>query len=57
MRSEKEIFDLFLNFAEKDDRIRIVGMEGSRTNINIPKDDVQVTNYINKYINKKYEER
>ena len=41
MRSEKEMFDLFLNYAQKDERIKIVGMEGSRTNINIPKDDFQ----------------
>ena len=41
MRTEKEMYDLFLNFAKNDERIRIVGMEGSRTNINIPKDDFQ----------------
>ena len=41
MRSEKEMFDLFLSFARNDERIRVVGMEGSRTNINIPKDDYQ----------------
>jgi len=41
MRSEKEMFDLFLNFANNDGRIRVVGMEGSRTNINIPKDGFQ----------------
>jgi len=41
MRSEKEMFDLFLNIARNDDRIRLVGMEASRTNINVPKDDFQ----------------
>jgi len=41
MRSEKEMFDIILNFAENDERIRIVVAEGSRTNINIPKDDFQ----------------
>jgi aminoglycoside 6-adenylyltransferase len=41
MRSEKEMFDLFLEFAKSDERIRIVSMEGSRTNVNIPKDDFQ----------------
>ena len=41
MRSEKEMFDLFLCVANHDERIRIVGMEGSRTNINVPKDDFQ----------------
>jgi len=41
MRSEEEIFALILNFAKNDDRIRVVGMEGSRLNINIPKDDFQ----------------
>ena len=41
MRSETEMLDLFLGFAKNDDRIRVVGMEGSRTNVNIPKDDFQ----------------
>ncbi|MCL2637978.1 MAG: aminoglycoside 6-adenylyltransferase [Oscillospiraceae bacterium] len=41
MRTEKEMFDLFLNIAKVDERIRVVGMEGSRTNINVPKDDFQ----------------
>ena len=39
MRSEKEMFDLLLNFAKNDKRILVVGMEGSRTNINVPADD------------------
>ena len=41
MRSEKEIYDTILNFARMDERIRIVTLEGSRTNINIPPDDFQ----------------
>lgn len=39
MRTEKEIYDLVLNFAFQDERIRIVTLEGSRTNVNIPKDN------------------
>lgn len=31
MRTEKEIYDLVLNFAFQDERIRIVTLEGSRT--------------------------
>lgn len=41
MRSEKQIYDTILNFARADDRIRLVTLEGSRTNINIPPDDFQ----------------
>lgn len=41
MRTEKEIYDLVLNFAFQDERIRIVTLEGSRTNANIPKDNLQ----------------
>ena len=41
MRTEKEIYDLVLNFAFQDERIRIVTLEGSRTNVNIPKDHLQ----------------
>ena len=41
MRTEKEIYDLVLNFAFQDERIRIVTLEGSRTNVNIPKDKLQ----------------
>ncbi|MFH6649182.1 aminoglycoside 6-adenylyltransferase [Streptococcus suis] len=39
MRSEKEMMDLVLSLAEQDERIRIVTLEGSRANINIPKDE------------------
>lgn len=41
MRTEKEIYDLVLNFAFQDERIRIVTLEGSRANVNIPKDNLQ----------------
>ncbi len=41
MRSEKQIFDTILNFSDADDRIRMVTLEGSRTNINIAPDDFQ----------------
>lgn len=41
MRSEKEMFDLILGIAEKDERIRAVYMNGSRTNANAPKDIFQ----------------
>ncbi len=41
MRSEKQVYDTILSFAEADERIRMVTLEGSRTNINIPPDDFQ----------------
>ena len=41
LRTEKEMMDLLLSIAEQDKRIRIVTLEGSRTNINIPKDEFQ----------------
>ncbi|MFR1518848.1 MAG: aminoglycoside 6-adenylyltransferase [Clostridia bacterium] len=41
MRSEQEMFDLILGFAEKDPRVRAVYMNGSRTNPNAPKDVYQ----------------
>lgn len=41
MRTEKQIYDTILNFAKADDRIRVVTLEGSRTNINIIPDDFQ----------------
>ncbi len=41
MRTEKEMFDLILNFAEKDSRVRAVYMNGSRANQNAPKDVYQ----------------
>lgn len=41
MRSEQEITDLVLSVAKADERIRAVGMNGSRTNRNAPKDPFQ----------------
>ena len=41
MRTEQEMMQLILSFAENDERIRVIGMEGSRTNVNVPKDDFQ----------------
>lgn len=41
MRDEKEIYELILNIANSDDRIRAVYMNGSRTNVNVPKDIFQ----------------
>lgn len=41
MRIEKEMFDLILGVAQKDERIRAVYMNGSRTNSNAPKDIFQ----------------
>ncbi|GAA3409435.1 aminoglycoside 6-adenylyltransferase [Paenibacillus hodogayensis] len=38
MRSEQEMMDLIRGVAQKDDRIRAVYMNGSRTNPNAPKD-------------------
>ena len=41
MRTEKEMMDLILNTAWEDDMIRAVYMNGSRTNINAPRDIFQ----------------
>ncbi|WP_067724873.1 aminoglycoside 6-adenylyltransferase [Oceanobacillus damuensis] len=41
MRTEKEIYDLILDIAQKDERIRAVYMNGSRTDPNAPKDIFQ----------------
>lgn len=41
MRTEKHIYDMILNFARADERVRMVTLEGSRTNINILPDDFQ----------------
>jgi len=38
MRTKEEMFQLILTIAEKDPRILAVGMNGSRTNKNAPKD-------------------
>lgn len=41
MRSETEMYNLILDIANNDDRIRAVYMNGSRTNSNAPKDIFQ----------------
>jgi aminoglycoside 6-adenylyltransferase len=41
MRSEQEMFDLILGYAQNDSRIRAVYMNGSRTNPNAKKDIFQ----------------
>jgi aminoglycoside 6-adenylyltransferase len=41
MRTEQEMFDLILNVAKNDERIRGVFMNGSRTNLNAVKDIFQ----------------
>lgn len=41
MRSEQEMMRMFVDFAMKDDRIRLATLEGSRTNRNIPRDSFQ----------------
>lgn len=41
MRTEQEMYDLILAFARKDERIRVVAMNGSRANPNAPRDAFQ----------------
>lgn len=41
MRCEQEMFDLILNTAKDDDRIRAVLLQGSRTNVKVKKDIFQ----------------
>ncbi len=41
MRTEQEMMELILSSAAADERIRIAALEGSRTNIHIPRDDFQ----------------
>ena len=41
MRTEKEMLDLIVGTAQKDERIRAVYMNGSRTNPHVPKDIFQ----------------
>lgn len=41
MRTEQEMMNLLIDSAANDDRIRLVTMEGSRTNRNISRDDFQ----------------
>lgn len=48
-RTSEEMMNLILSRAENDAHIRVVGMEGSRTNQNIPKDrfqDFDVTYFV-----------
>lgn len=41
MRSEQEMYELIINTAREDERIRAVYMNGSRTNDDVPKDIFQ----------------
>lgn len=41
MRSEQEMMDMLIDFARNDNRIRLVTLEGSRTNKYIPRDSFQ----------------
>lgn len=41
MRTQKQMMDMFIHFATHDNRIRLVTLEGSRTNINITPDAFQ----------------
>jgi len=41
LRSERQMMDLILDVAARDDRVRLVTLEGSRTNVNIPRDHFQ----------------
>ncbi|MXQ54753.1 aminoglycoside 6-adenylyltransferase [Shimazuella alba] len=41
MRNEQEMMKMLVDFARNDNRIRLVTLEGSRTNKNIPKDMFQ----------------
>ncbi len=41
MRSDKQVYDTILHVAQTDERIRMVTLEGSRTNIHIPPDEFQ----------------
>lgn len=41
MRTEQEMMELLLGYARSDERIRLVTMEGSRTNVNISPDQFQ----------------
>jgi aminoglycoside 6-adenylyltransferase len=41
MRNEQEMMDVILGFAKNDDCIRVVTMEGSKLNKNVPVDKFQ----------------
>lgn len=50
MRTEQEMMDVVLSMANQDRRIRIMTLEGSRTNVIIPKDEFQdydITYFVN----------
>lgn len=55
MRNEQEMIELILNFAKNDDCIRVVTMEGSKLNKNVPVDKFQdfdiafIVKYMEKY--------
>ena len=42
MRTENEMYDLILEVAKNDARIKAVYMNGSRTNENVPKDNIVI---------------
>ena len=49
MRTEQEMMELILGVAKADEHIRAVSMEGSRANLNAPKDqyrDYDITYYV-----------
>lgn len=41
MRTEEEMFQMILEIAKQDERIRAVYLNGSRTNPNVKKDEYQ----------------
>ncbi len=41
MRTEQDMMKMLFDIAKQDERIRIMTLEGSRTNVNIPKDEFQ----------------
>lgn len=41
MRTQQQVYDTILKFAQADERIRVVTLEGSRTNVNILPDEFQ----------------
>lgn len=41
MRSEQQIYDIILGYAESEEQVRLVTLEGSRTNRNILPDEFQ----------------
>ena len=41
MRTEKEMYDMLIQIAQEDERVKAIYMNGSRTNKNVPKDIFQ----------------